>query len=292
MDPQQVWPPNERSRRIVLHQLALPKPGPVTTPVTSEFSQDCEAVPVPVRQSRRSIFLPKMHLIDWIWRARGAVELDPPLTPAEVFERLKPMLEEASVTAGAEGRAVSYRKFNPSAQDKLATFSSGSLMVAEDQGQSRLLYDLKSPALRLVFLAPFFFLAAALGTQVLSDFERANQQQEEAAKGKDKAEEEEEEEEPRNAIDVFLGAPEPFTLEEKKRRKEEKEKEDPHSSRPAYIFAGIFAALWILGRFLEPWLVRRTFRRALYPDDFPEDSLVASVRRSLAERFKKGSSAK
>ncbi len=228
----------------------------------------------------------KMHFIDWIWRARGSVELNPPMSPAQVFEKLDPILDEADVTPNADEGSLTYKKHNPGAQDRLATFSSGKLLVQEEEGQMRLRYDLKSPALRLVFLAPLLFLAIAVGTEILSDHERLKQEQEEAAKGEEE-EEEDEEEEPRNPIDVFLGAPEPLTLEEKKQREEEKKDEDKHSAKPAYVFAGIFATLWLLGRFLEPWLVRRTFRRTLFPDQYPEEPMHITARRTIAGWFKK-----
>ncbi|HCS18922.1 MAG TPA: hypothetical protein DIW45_15430 [Erythrobacter sp.] len=44
---------------------------------------------------------------------------------------------------------------------------------------------------------------------------------------------------------------------------EGEEEEGRHSPTPAYVFAGLFFALYLVGRVLEPWLVRRTFRQTL-----------------------------
>ena len=44
---------------------------------------------------------------------------------------------------------------------------------------------------------------------------------------------------------------------------EEEEQEGTHSPTPAFVFAGLFFALFLVGRVLEPWLVRRTFRQVL-----------------------------
>lgn len=235
----------------------------------------------------------KIPFIDRIWTTRGFIALDPPLSRSEVFARLDPLLEEAGTTHDTEGATLTYVKDNPAAQDKLATFSSGTLKVAQEDGARRMSYDLSSPALRLVFLAPLFFLVTAQGLSALSDYERTKaeiaKQAEEAEKDKDEKEDEEKDE-PRNPIDEFLGAPQPLTLEEKKQRKEEAEKEDKHSSKPAYILAGIFAVLWLIGRLLEPWLVRRTFLRALYPDKYGDEPMHVTAYHAVVSRFRRPSS--
>ena len=69
-------------------------------------------------------------------------------------------------------------------------------------------------------------------------------------------------------IDKLLGAPAPEKpKDEKKDGKDKKaggdKEKDKFSPTPAYVFAGIFAALWLLGRLLEPWLIRRLFTRQL-----------------------------
>lgn len=203
--------------------------------------------------------MPKLSFIDWIWRARGVVELDPPRTPQSAFARLDPLLDAASHEI--DGDTLTYVKDNPAAQDKLATFSRGTLQVVEEGGTAKLRYDLFSPALLLCALAPLLFLAIAQATIVISELESAAETEE------SDAEDEEDEEEPRphNIVDQMLGAPPPESLEQKKQRmeEEEEEQEGTHSPTPAFVFAGLFFALFLVGRVLEPWLVRRTFRQVL-----------------------------
>ena len=199
--------------------------------------------------------------IDRIWTVRGSILLEPPRTPADTFARLDPLLDASGTQVEIDGDTLTYVKDNPSAQDKLATFSRGTLQVVQEQGKTRLRYKLISPALLLVFLAPFLFLAIAQATIYINEYERQAEEKK-AAEGKDKEKEEETEPEPLNVVDQFLGAPAPETLEEKKKR-EEKEGNDKHTPKPAYILSGIFAALYLFGRWFEPFLFRRTFRRAL-----------------------------
>ncbi|TIX49818.1 hypothetical protein [Alteraurantiacibacter aquimixticola] len=212
----------------------------------------------------------KLPFIDWIWRAKGFVELAPPRTADSAFAKLDALLEESGTSYEIDGDTLTYVKDNPAAQDKLATFPRGTLQVVEEDGQSRLKYNLTSPALLFCFLAPLLFLAFAQGSIILSDLERPTEAEKAEAEA-EKAEEEEEEPKPLNVIDEWLGAPAPETLEEKKQREEEEEaeKKDKFSSTPALVFAGLFAFLFLVGRFLEPWLIRRTFRRAL--NDPPEE---------------------
>jgi hypothetical protein len=87
-----------------------------------------------------------------------------------------------------------------------------------------------------------------------------------------------------NPVDAFLGAPKP----EKKKDGEEgggKRKRKP-SMTTAYVFMGIFFALWVLGRILENVLVHKRFRkvlagtassRALYSDKGLEYGLPAGA---------------
>lgn len=230
--------------------------------------------------------------IDRIWKTRGFITLDPPASRKEVFAKLGPLLEEAGTSHDTEGATLTYVKENPAAQDKLATFSSGTLKVAEEVGELRLYYELSSPALRLVFLAPLFFLLMGWGLSTLSDYERVQDEIAKQAKEADdsKKDEEKDEAEPRNPIDEFLGAPQPQTLEEKKKLKEEREGEPKHNSKPAFVLAGIFAFLWLVGRFLEPWLVRRSFLRALYPGKYGDEPMHVIACRAVKGRFRRPSS--
>jgi len=181
-----------------------------------------------------------------------------------VFDRMEPLLEKSGTETVIDGTTLTYVKENPAAQDRLATFSSGSFEVTQEADRSLLHYRLKSPALRFVFLAPLFFLAIAQATELLVEWERPTAE-EKARMEKEKAEKEKEEKEPGelNPVDQWLGAPRPETLEEKKQREMEEGKDEDakHSPRPAYVLAAIFAALFLIGRWLEPFLVRRNLRR-------------------------------
>lgn len=215
--------------------------------------------------------------IDRIWTARGHIDLDPPASPAKTFARLEPLLDASGTSVTIDGAKLSYVKDNPAAQDQLATFSRGELEVVEAGGRPRLRYRLVSPALLLVFLAPLFFITIAQATVLLIEIERPTAA-EKAKLEKEKAEKEKEAEEKGpaelNPIDQWLGAPQPETLEEKKQRELEQKKdadEDAkHSPKPAYVLAAIFAALYLLGRWLEPFLLRRRLRKILLADPAAE----------------------
>lgn len=202
--------------------------------------------------------------IDRIWRAKGSLPLETPLSPAEAFSRLDPLFSTDNTVYGIDGDTLSYRNRNPAAQNKLATFNRGTLRIAD--GGSKLLYDLTSPALLFCFLAPLLFLAFGQFIVVLGEYEKPTPA--EAAKEEAKAKKEEEAlaKTPMNPIDKFLGAPapdKPKKDDEKKKGKEKEKGGNKRSPTSSYVFAGIFAFLYIVGRILEPWLIRRTFRKAL-----------------------------
>ena len=61
-----------------------------------------------------------------------------------------------------------------------------------------------------------------------------------------------------NPIDKALGAPAPEKPDKKK-----KDDDDKPSPTPAYVFAAIFAVLYVVGRILEDRLVKSLFRKRL-----------------------------
>lgn len=146
-----------------------------------------------------------MRLIDWIWHVRGAV---PVATPAP-FDALAPVFDERGTTLERAPDALVFRKDNPDAQDKLASFETGRLRLVDDAEGRTLRYDLTSHALLWCFLAPLPF--GALGYAVAS------------------------------------------------------------MRIPAYSFAGIFAALYLAGRWIEQRQAHRLFLRRLdaAPDGVP-----------------------
>lgn len=210
-------------------------------------------------------------IIDRIWRARGEIPLDEPLSAEAAFARLDPLFQAQGTTYSVDGDCLTYSKKNPAAQDPLATFTSGTLLVERRAAASVLRYDLKSTALLMCFLAPLLFLGFALLAETLNAWEATE------VEATEKAEAEKDKPKPvrkLNPIDEFLGAPPP---EDPNKKKDEKKKDKgPHSPTPAYILAGLFFATYLVGRVLEPWLIRRRFRAALA---MPESNSVAPTGR-------------
>jgi len=205
----------------------------------------------------------KLPYIDRIWRVKGSLPLEAQ-SPAEVFGTLDPLFQTAGTNCTIDGDTLTYSNRNPMPQDRLATFTRGTLRVAG----SKLTYDLTSPALLFCFLAPFLFLAFGQASVALGEYEKPTPA--EAAKEEAKAKEKEKAlaETPMNPVDKFLGAPAPDKpkKEDEKEKGKDKDKEkggNQRSPTSAYVFAGIFAFLYIVGRILEPWLIRRTFRKTL-----------------------------
>jgi hypothetical protein len=63
-----------------------------------------------------------------------------------------------------------------------------------------------------------------------------------------------------NPIDKALGAPEPDPPKKKGKKDEDDKKPSP---TPGYVFAGIFAALYAVGRILEDRRIKALFRKSL-----------------------------
>jgi len=80
-------------------------------------------------------------------------------------------------------------------------------------------------------------------------------------RGADAEDEDEDEVAELHWIDQALGAPAPQPPS--KQDKKAKAAKPTHSPTTAYVLAGIFAVVFAVGRVLEPWLVKRTFRKAL-----------------------------
>lgn len=203
----------------------------------------------------------KWPVIDRIWRSRGVVPVEPSLPSGEIFDRLSGLFDEGEFEIDRANRRLDYRKPNPAAQDKLATFSNGSLELTQnDQGQI-LRYDVGSPALLLTFLAPLLFLALAQGFVMLGQWEESK----EASQPED---EDEEDDKPGELhwIDQMLGAPAPEDPDEEE---EEDEEDDDYSPRDAYGLAALFALIYLVGRFLEPYLFRKTVRRTIHARSEP-----------------------
>lgn len=190
--------------------------------------------------------------IEKIWHIEGAVPLAPGQSAAEAFDRLAPLFRQTGTTVRQQGDTLTFHKVDPAAQDPLSVFDSGVLEARTVAAEPVLRYRMVSRALLFCFLVPLLFLAFAQATVLVGKWHAPST--EEAAKKKEKKQIQL----PLNPIDKALGAPAPDAP--KKDKKPDDKKPKPTA---AYIFAGIFAFLYLVGRVLEDRLARRAFSRAL-----------------------------
>lgn len=197
-----------------------------------------------------------MHLrfLDWIWHIKGSLPLTPGQSSEEAFGRLDPLFREAGTTRERLGDTLTFRKKDQAAQDKMSVFDGGVLRIEQGTGGGVLQYHLTSRALLFCFLAPLLFLAFAQFTIALASLEKP------AAEAAGKKPEKKDGGLTQNPIDKALGAPAP---EKPKKDKAEDPAKKKHSPTPAYVFAGIFAALYVVGRLLEDRLAKSLFRKRL-----------------------------
>ncbi len=198
----------------------------------------------------------RLPLIDHIWRVRGELPLDPALSPDEAFARIDPLLRTPGTEILAANETLSYSKHNPAAQDRLATFTRGSFKIERTSAGSVLRFDLFSHALLLCVLAPLLFIGFAQLAVAINTWEKAGAE----ATAKPKEDDKPKPVKTLNPVDQFLGAPAP---EDPNKKKDEKEDEGRHSPEGGYFMAGLFALIYLVGRWLEPWLVRRRLWAAL-----------------------------
>lgn len=218
-----------------------------------------------------------LRFIDWIWHVRGSLPLEPGQGADDAFARLAPLFREANTSHKRQGDTLAYHKQDPLAQDRMAVFENGTLRVEQGPQGRVLRYHLVSRALLMCFLAPLLFLAFAQLTIVAGQWSKpaAEAVKKEAGKDKDKVL-------PQNPIDKWLGAPAP-ELPKKDAKGKDARGRDKFSPTPAYVFAGIFAFLYVVGRLLEARLVRNLFRHRLNAGDSawtqPADADLAGLAR-------------
>lgn len=190
-----------------------------------------------------------LRFIDWIWNIRGNLALAPDQSIDDAFRRLDPLFREVGTTHERSNGTLTFRKQNQAAQDKMSVFDAGVLQIERGIDGAVLRYRLASRSLLFCFLAPLLFLAFAQLTITIGKFESASTAATEKAKKPEKAE-------PvlqQNPIDKALGAPAP----------EKPKKNEKNSPTAAYVFAALFAALYLVGRILEDRLVKSLFRKTL-----------------------------
>ncbi|MDP3908607.1 hypothetical protein [Novosphingobium sp.] len=190
-----------------------------------------------------------LHFIDWIWNIRGSLALAPEQSSDDAFGRLDPLFRETGTTHERTNDMLTFRKQNQAAQDKMATFDGGVLQIEHGMGGAVLRYRLASRTLLLCFLAPLLFLAFAQLTITIGKFESASTAAAEKSKKPEKADTVLQQ----HPIDKALGAPAP----------EKPKKKEKNSPTAAYVFAALFAALYLVGRILEGRLVKSLFRKSL-----------------------------
>ncbi|MDB5718428.1 MAG: hypothetical protein JWM38_1855 [Sphingomonas bacterium] len=201
------------------------------------------------------------RLIERIWHIRGTVELAPGQSIDEAFDRLDPLFQQPGTTHERNHDTLTFRKKDPASQDSMAVFNDGVLRIEPTAAGRVLHYRLTSKILLFCFLAPLMFLAFAGMTIGLGKLQEpttaAEKKAAEAEKAKEEAAKEKLASMPLHPIDRALGAPAP--------EKPKKDKKDNDAPQPtaAYVFAGLFAFLYAVGRFLEGWLVRALFRKSL-----------------------------
>lgn len=189
------------------------------------------------------------RFINWIWHVRGSLPLEPAQATA-AFDRLDPLFRQPGTTHQRTAESLVFRKKDPVAQDRMAVFESGELRLASGASGPELRWHMTSRALLACFLAPLLFLAFAQLT-VFTNTLRAPAAQ--SAPQKPAVVH------PLHPIDKALGAPEP----EAPKAGEETGRGKKPTPTAGYVFAGIFAVLYLVGRVLEPWLVRNLFARRL-----------------------------
>ncbi|WP_022683864.1 hypothetical protein [Sphingobium bisphenolivorans] len=193
------------------------------------------------------------RIFDWIWHIRGSVAIAPEQPTDDVLGRLDPLFRQDGTSHSRTGDRLTFSKKDPAAQDKMSIFDRGVLQVEKGASGSILRYHLTSKALLFCFLAPFFFLAVAQLTVAIGKLEKPSTEAVEKKPHKEPALL------PQNPIDKALGAPAP----EKPDKKKAEEQDKKPSPTPAYVFAALFAILYVAGRLLEDKLVKSLFRKSV-----------------------------
>lgn len=190
-----------------------------------------------------------LHFIDWIWHVRGSLALAPGQSSDDAFDSLDSFFRQTGTSHQRSDGTLTFTKKDQAAQDKMSVFDSGVLRIEKGEAGSVLRYDLISRALLYCFLAPLLFLAIAQFTTVIVKYDKPPPH--EAPKKQLQM----------NPVDKFLGAPAPDLNKKDDEGSGGKGKKLTPTS--GYVFAGIFAALYLVGRILEDRLIYFRFRQAL-----------------------------
>lgn len=218
-----------------------------------------------------------LRFIDWIWHVRGSLTLAPGQSCDEAFDRLDPLFQQTGTSHERTNGTLVFRKKDQAAQDKMSVFDRGVLRIEKGAAGSVLRYHLTSRALLFCFLAPLLFLGIAQFTMAVVKPDKpsteaagqsgkaSNASNKDAAKKADV---------PMNPIDKALGAPAPEKPGKDATDGPGKRGKKP-SPTPAYVFAGLFAILYVIGRILEDRLIKALFRKRLLGSVSPASPLIA-----------------
>ncbi|WP_395396663.1 hypothetical protein WBP07_28740 [Novosphingobium sp. BL-8A] len=202
----------------------------------------------------------KLSYIDWIWRVKGRLTIQPNCSAAQAFDRLGDLFEEKNTTCRVEGDTLVFTKKNALPQDKMSVFDRGTLQVSHGV----LCYSMTSRALLACFLAPLFFYALGYTGVAVDKWRNPPELAKAKAEAAKKRSLVKPEDVPMNPVDTFLHAPTP---EKKKDGEEIGKRNRKPSMTTAYTYMGIFFALWVAGRILEHKLIHARFRKRLAGDD-------------------------
>jgi len=195
-----------------------------------------------------------LRFIDWIWHIRGSLALAPGQSGNQAFDRLDPLFRQTGTSHQRTSDTLIFSKKDQAAQDKMSVFDGGVLRIERGAAGAVLRYHLTSRALLFCFLAPLLFLGIAQLTIVVVKHQKPST---DAAKSKKK-----DAQVPMNPIDKALGAPAPEKPKKDGADKAEGKDKKP-SPTPAYVFAAIFACLYVVGRILEDRLIKAQFKKRL-----------------------------
>jgi hypothetical protein len=205
-----------------------------------------------------------LRYIDWIWHVRGSLALAPGQSSDDAFNRLDSLFGQKGTSHERTNDTLTFRKKDQAAQDKMAVFDGGTLQIEKEAVGSVLRYHLTSRILLFCFLAPLLFLGIAQLTIAVVKFDKATEAADKSGKASEAAKKaaRQKADVPMNPVDKALGAPAPEKPKKKGADKADDEDKKP-TPKPAYVFAGLFAALYVAGRILEDRLVKALFKKNL-----------------------------
>jgi hypothetical protein len=190
-----------------------------------------------------------LRLIDWIWHVRGSLALAPGQSSESAFDSLAPLFGQTGTSYERTNDTLTFSKKDPAAQDKMSVFDGGTLRIDSRVAGPVLHYHLTSRTLLFCLLASFLFLGIAQFTAAINKFDKPPPH-----------EEKKHEDIVLNPIDKALGSPEPDNSKKEDDKEDEDEKLSP---KAAYVFSGLFAVLYAVGRILESKLVKALFEKNL-----------------------------